>query len=58
MTEAVRKCIPIFVGLLLIVRGLLWIADGKNGNRKSYFFGLAAIAVGVIMFITVFFETL
>ena len=58
MTEAVHKFIPIFVGLILILRGLLWFSDGKNGNRKSYFFGIAAIAVGIIMFITVFLEVL
>ncbi len=55
MTEAVEKFIPIFVGLLLILRGLFWIVDGKNGNQRSYFFGIAAIVVGIIMFITVFF---
>ena len=55
MTEAVNKFIPIFVGLLLILRGLLWIVDGKNGNRRSCFFGIAAIVVGIIMFVTVFF---
>ena len=58
MTEAVNKYIPIFVGLLLILRGLLWLSDGKNGNRKSYFFGIAAIVVGIIMFITVFLQAL
>ena len=31
MTQAVNKFIPIFVGLLLILHGLLWISDGKNG---------------------------
>ena len=55
MTEAVEKFIPIFVGLLLILRGLFWIVDGKNGNKRSYSFGIAAIVVGIIMFITVFF---
>ena len=35
MTEAVEKFIPIFVGLLLILRGLFWIVDGKNGNKRS-----------------------
>lgn len=55
MTEAVQRFIPVFVGLLLILRGLFWIADGKNGNQRSYFFGIAAIMVGIIMFITVFF---
>ena len=55
MTEAVNKFIPFFVGLLLILRGLLWIVDGKNGNKRSYFFGIAAIVVGIIMFVTVFF---
>ena len=54
MTETVNKFIPIFVGLLLILRGLLWIFDGKNGNRKSYFFGITAIVIGIIMFIIVF----
>ncbi len=58
MTEAVNKFIPIFVGLLLFLRGLFWISDGRNGNRKSYFFGIAAIVVGIIMFITVFFQVL
>ncbi len=58
MTEAVEKFIPIFVGLLLILRGLFWIVDGKNGNKRSYFFGIAAIVVGIIMFITVFFQVL
>ncbi len=58
MTEAVNKFIPIFVGLLLILRGLLWIADGKNGNKRSCFFGIAAIVVGIIMFVTVFFQVL
>ncbi len=37
MIESVKKFIPIFVGLFLILRGLLWIADGKNGNRRSFF---------------------
>jgi len=55
MTEAVGKFIPIFVGVLLILRGLFWIIDGKHGNKRSYFFGIAAIMVGIIMFITVFF---
>ena len=58
MTEAVQKCIPIFVGLLLILRGLFWIVDGKNGNKRSYFFGIAAIVIGIIMFITVIFQVL
>lgn len=58
MTEAVEKFIPIFVGLLLILRGLFWISDGKNGNRKSYFFGITAIVIGIIMFITVFLQVL
>ena len=30
MTEAAEKFIPIFVGLLLILRGLFWIVDGKK----------------------------
>ncbi len=58
MTEAVQKFIPLFVGVLLILRGLFWIIDGKHGNRRSYFFGIAAIMVGIIMFITVFFQVL
>ena len=58
MTEAVQKFIPIFVGVLLILRGLFWIIDGKHGNKRSYFFGIAAIMVGIIMFITVFFQAL
>ncbi len=58
MTEAVNKFIPFFVGLLLLLRGLLWIVDGKNGNKRSYFFGIAAIVVGIIMFVTVFFQVL
>ena len=58
MTEAVNKFIPIFVGLLLILRGLLWIIDGKNGNRKSCFFGITAVVIGIIMFITVFLQVL
>ncbi len=58
MTEAVEKFIPILVGLLLILRGLFWISDGKNGNRKSYFFGITAIVIGIIMFITVFLQVL
>ena len=58
MTEAVQKFIPIFVGLLLILRGLFWIVDGKHGNKRRYFFGIAAIMVGIIMFITVFFQVL
>ena len=58
MTEAVQRFIPVFVGLLLILRGLFWIADGKNGNKRSYFFGIAAIVVGSIMFVTVFFQVL
>ena len=58
MIEAVNKFIPIFVGLLLILRGLLWIVDGKNGNKRSYYFGIAAIVVGIIMFITVFLQVL
>lgn len=56
MTETVRKFILIFAGLLLISRGWFWITDGKNGNRRNYFFGLAAIVVGIIMFITVVFQ--
>ena len=58
MTEAVEKFIPIFAGLLLILRGLFWIVDGKNGNKRSYFFGIAGIAVGITMFITVLFQIL
>ena len=58
MTETVGKFIPIFVGLLLILRGLFWIVDGKNGNKRSYFFGIAAIVIGIIMFITVIFQVL
>ena len=58
MTEAAEKFIPIFVGLLLILRGLFWIVDGKNGNKRSYFFGIAAIVIGIIMFITVIFQVL
>lgn len=58
MTETVQKFIPIFVGALLILRGLFWIVDGKHGNKRSYFFGLAAIMVGIIMFITVFSQVL
>ena len=58
MTEAVQKFIPIFVGLLLILRGLFWIVDGKHGNKRSYFFGIAAIVIGIIMFITVIFQVL
>ena len=58
MTEAVGKFIPIFVGVLLILRGLFWIIDGKNGNKRSYFFGIAAIMIGIIMFITVIFQVL
>ena len=48
----------IFIGLLLMLRGLLWVVDGKKGNKRSLSLGLAAIVVGIIMFITVFFETL
>ncbi len=58
MMESVGKFLPIFVGLLLILRGLLWVADGKKGNKKSLSLGLAAIVVGIIMFITVLFESL
>ena len=58
MTEAVGKFIPIFAGVLLILRGLFWIIDGKHGNKRSYFFGIAAIMVGIIMFIAVFFQVL
>lgn len=58
MTEVVQKFIPIFVGALLILRGLFWIVDGKRGNKRSYFFGVAAIMVGIIMFITVLFQVL
>ena len=58
MTEAVQRFIPVFVGLLLILRGLFWIVDGKNGNKRSYFFGIAAIVIGIIMFITVIFQVL
>ncbi len=58
MTEVAEKFIPIFAGLLLILRGLFWIVDGKKGNKRSCFFGIAAIAVGIIMFITVLFQTL
>ncbi len=55
MTVAATKFIPIFVGLFLTLRGLFWIVDGKNGNKRSYFFGIAAIVIGIIMFTTVFF---
>ena len=58
MTEAVQRFIPVFVGLLLILRGLFWIIDGKHGNKRSYFFGIAAIVIGIIMFITVIFQVL
>lgn len=58
MMESVGKFLPIFVGLLLILRGLLWVADGKKGNKRSLSLGLAAIVVGLIMFITVLFEAL
>jgi len=58
MIKSVERFIPIFAGLLFILRGLLWIADGKNGNRRSFFWGIAAIVVGIIMFITVFFQYL
>lgn len=58
MTESVEKFIPIFAGLILILRGLLWISDGKNGNRRSFFWGMAAIVIGITMFITVFFQYL
>lgn len=54
MTEAVKNFIPFFTGLLLNTSCLFWIADGKNGNWKSYFFGIAAIVVGSIIFINVF----
>jgi len=53
MIKSVERFIPIFAGLFLILRGLLWIADGKNGNRRNLFWGIAAIVVGIIMFITV-----
>ena len=58
MMESVRKYLPIFIGLLLMLRGLLWVVDGKKGNKRSLALGLAAVVVGIIMFITVFFETL
>lgn len=58
MMESVGKFFPIFVGLLLILRGLLWVTDGKKGNKRSLSLGLAAIVVGIIMFITVLFEAL
>ena len=35
MTEAVNKFIPFFVGLLLILRGLLWSVDGKTETREA-----------------------
>lgn len=35
MTQAVHKFIPIFVGLLLILRGLLWIVDGKMETGEA-----------------------
>ncbi len=54
MIKAVEKFIPIFAGLLLILRGLLWIADGRKGNRRSSFLGIASIVVGIIMFIALF----
>ncbi len=54
MIKAVEKFIPIFAGLLLILRGLLWIADGRKGNRRSFFLGIASIVVGIIMFIALF----
>ena len=58
MTEAVGKFIPIFVGVLLILRGLFWIVDGKHGNKRSYFFGIEAIVIGIIMFIAAFLHVL
>ena len=58
MTEAVQRFISIFAGLLLILRGLFWIVDGKNGNKRSCLFGIAAIMVGIIMFVTVLFQVL
>lgn len=58
MKEAVNKFISIYAGLFLILRGLLWIVDGKNGNRRRCFFGVAAIVVGIIIFVTVFFQVL
>ncbi len=34
--------------------------EGRKGKRndRSYFFGIAAIMVGIIIFITVFFQVL
>lgn len=55
MTASFNKLIPIFAGLFLIVRGIFWIADGKCGNRRSYFFGLAAIIIGIMMLLTLLF---
>lgn len=55
MSESFSKWIPIFAGVFLIIRGILWIADGKCGNRKNYFFGLAAVVIGMMMLVTLFF---
>ena len=45
--ESVRKYLPIFIGLLLMLRGLLWVVDGKKGNKRSLSLGLAAIVVEI-----------
>lgn len=55
MSESFSKLLPIFAGLFLIVRGVVWIADGKCGNRKSYFWGSAAVVIGIMMLVTLLF---
>lgn len=46
-----EKIVPFFIMIVLFVRGVFWISDGKRGNRRSMFLGAAAIMVGVVMFI-------
>lgn len=46
-----EKIVPFFIMIVLFVRGVFWISDGKRGNRRSMFLGAASITVGVVMFI-------
>ncbi len=46
-----EKIVSVFIMIVLFTRGVFWISDGKRGNRRSMLLGVAAIMVGVVMFI-------
>lgn len=46
-----EKIVSVFIMIVLFMRGVFWISDGKRGNRRSMLLGVAAIMVGVVMFI-------